>query len=373
MRELFRWPPDPSLLLLVPALFLGFTVHELAHALVAYTLGDTSQLERKRLSLNPLRHVSWVGLVAFLLVGFGWAKPVMVDPGRFRIRNRALGMFLVSISGAAANLVLAVAAFAGVVGSALVVAPMTGRTFAEVVLFAFTAQPDLDAVGIALAVSGMMVTVNGLLAIFNLLPFPLFDGFHAVVSLIGAVTFAVKRGPDRRPGAQGRGASGLAGEEIPRRPAAIHFGIGLDYHRQGQWDEAIARYRQAIDHDADMAQAYYNQGLAYWAKGNVPLARSAFRAASQSGHDAGVRIQADLRLRDLTQGEQTGTLDTQPIPLPLELDQPAIAPHDPSEQLDPTVVRRVWLRLAAGAIAFLVLGVLSWAYSTLVLLNVFGG
>ena len=71
-----HWPPTWATLLLLPALFVAFTVHELSHALVAYLLGDTSQVERQRLSLNPLRHVSWVGLVVFLLFGFGWAKPV---------------------------------------------------------------------------------------------------------------------------------------------------------------------------------------------------------------------------------------------------------------------------------------------------------
>ena len=65
MEDLIHWPPSLSTLLLLPALFVGFTVHELAHALVAYLLGDTSQVEKKRLSFNPLRHVSWLGLVVF--------------------------------------------------------------------------------------------------------------------------------------------------------------------------------------------------------------------------------------------------------------------------------------------------------------------
>ena len=113
MERFANWPPTWATLLYLPALFVGFTVHELAHALVAYLLGDTSQVERKRLSFNPLRHVSWVGMAVFLLVGFGWAKPIWVDPSRFAIKNRALGSFLVSIAGASANLLLAVVAFGG--------------------------------------------------------------------------------------------------------------------------------------------------------------------------------------------------------------------------------------------------------------------
>ena len=112
-------PPSWTTLLYLPALFVGFTVHELAHALVAYLLGDTSQVERKRLSFNPLRHVSWLGMVVFLLFGFGWAKPVWVDPNRFRIENRDFGLFLVSIAGACANLLLAFLAFLGIMSTGI--------------------------------------------------------------------------------------------------------------------------------------------------------------------------------------------------------------------------------------------------------------
>ena len=73
MLNVFRWPPGWATLWLLPALFIGFTVHELAHALVAFLLGDTTQVERNRLSFNPLRHVSWVGMATFLLIGIGWA------------------------------------------------------------------------------------------------------------------------------------------------------------------------------------------------------------------------------------------------------------------------------------------------------------
>jgi len=99
MTGFLGWPPTWATLLLLPALFLGFTVHELAHAVVAYLLGDTSQVERRRLSFNPLRHVSWLGLALFLLVGIGWAKPVWVDYSPLPIKNRSLGIFLVVVAG----------------------------------------------------------------------------------------------------------------------------------------------------------------------------------------------------------------------------------------------------------------------------------
>jgi Zn-dependent protease len=101
MDNLAPWPLAWSRLLFLPGLFVGFTVHELAHAIVAFSMGDTSQVERNRLSFNPLRHVSWLGLAVFMLMGFGWAKTVAVDPTRFRVKNAAFGMFLVAIAGAA--------------------------------------------------------------------------------------------------------------------------------------------------------------------------------------------------------------------------------------------------------------------------------
>ena len=114
MRDLVSWPPTWATLLMIPALLVGFTVHELAHSLVAFLLGDTSQVELKRLTWNPVRHISWLGTVTFLLLGFGWAKPVWVDYARLRIKNRPFGMFLVSIAGAVANILTALLVLLGI-------------------------------------------------------------------------------------------------------------------------------------------------------------------------------------------------------------------------------------------------------------------
>ena len=184
MGDLISWPPSWSTVLLLPALFVGFTVHELAHALVAFSLGDTSQVERKRLSFNPLRHVSWVGMVVFLLFRFGWAKPVWVDARRFRIKNRAFGMFLVSIAGATANLLTGLLAFFGMMATVTVVWMVTGSSPVDVMQFLMVSEPGPDAQGVAVALSSYMVLVNLALAFFNLLPFPPLDGFQAAISLV---------------------------------------------------------------------------------------------------------------------------------------------------------------------------------------------
>ncbi|MFN2182864.1 MAG: site-2 protease family protein, partial [Anaerolineae bacterium] len=200
MDELAFWPPSWSMVLLLPALFVGFTVHELAHAIVALMLGDTSQVERHRLSFNPLRHVSWIGLIVFLIFGFGWAKPVRVDINRFRVQNRAFGMFLVSISGAMANLVTGLLVLAGMAITMSIVWTSTGTSPMDILQFLMLDPPALDAHGLAVALSGNMLRVNLLLAFFNLLPFPPLDGFQAVVSLIAAIRTGLGRAPAPSPG-----------------------------------------------------------------------------------------------------------------------------------------------------------------------------
>src|SRR5437870_10621545 len=72
------------LVLQVPALLIAVTVHELAHALVADRLGDPTARRLGRITLNPLPHIDPLGALAFILAGFGWAKPVPVNAQNFR-------------------------------------------------------------------------------------------------------------------------------------------------------------------------------------------------------------------------------------------------------------------------------------------------
>ena len=68
----------------VAAVFLCLTVHETCHGLAALALGDPTAKSMHRLSLNPLHHIDWLGLALMFTVGFGWAKPVPVNPNYFR-------------------------------------------------------------------------------------------------------------------------------------------------------------------------------------------------------------------------------------------------------------------------------------------------
>jgi Zn-dependent protease len=365
----FPWPPSWATLFLLPSLLIAFTVHELSHAVVAFLLGDTSQVERKRLSFNPLRHISWLGMIAFLLVGFGWAKPVMVDWTRFRIKNRAFGMFLVSIAGASANLLVGIMAFVGMLGAAAVAWGVNGVDPAEALFFLLTHKPGPDALGVAIALSTYVLYVNVVLAFFNLLPLPPLDGFQALMSLIGMIRGVLKGG---RSSSSARAADTTSGEAQPQSPAWIHFGIALAYQKAGELEEAIARYRQAIAHDAQFGLAYYNLGLAYLAKSHYPLASSSFKAALKARGDVGIQVEASRRLRELAQAEQHPDLAAPPIPAPLEPGSQAEGAAAGGAPLDPAFVRRLWLRLALGGALAILLGAAAWLFVTAVLLSAMG-
>lgn len=105
MENLFRLDLD-SLLYRIIAFVIAFTVHEWAHAYVAYKLGDTTARDAGRMTLNPLPHVDPIGLLMILFGPFGWAKPVPFNPYRFK-GNRRLGIVLVAIAGPLTNLLLA--------------------------------------------------------------------------------------------------------------------------------------------------------------------------------------------------------------------------------------------------------------------------
>lgn len=87
------------------AVVIVLTLHEVAHAVVAYTCGDPTPKWQHRLSLNPLRHFDLLGLICFTFVGFGWAKPVAINPNNFR--KPRLGMGLTACAGVVTNFVTA--------------------------------------------------------------------------------------------------------------------------------------------------------------------------------------------------------------------------------------------------------------------------
>jgi Zn-dependent protease len=156
------------LLFLIP-LILSLSVHEWAHAWSAARLGDDTARRVGRLTLNPLAHIDPVGTILLPLLGipFGWAKPVPVDPARFRrdVHMRT-GMMITAAAGPLSNVILAV--LCTVVFAILV------RTNEELIVRSIGPLSLLEA--------GM--SLNIILAIFNLLPIPPLDGSRVVDGLI---------------------------------------------------------------------------------------------------------------------------------------------------------------------------------------------
>ena len=146
-----------GLLIKIPALLLAVTVHELAHGLVADRLGDPTARLQGRLTLNPIPHIDPLGALAFIIAGFGWAKPVPVNA--YNLRHPLRDMALVAAAGPVSNFVLA---FAG--------------------LLAFRLLPPIEAMPFLLVPIKQMIRFvflfNVGLGVFNLIPLPPLDGGH---------------------------------------------------------------------------------------------------------------------------------------------------------------------------------------------------
>lgn len=147
-------------ILIIPwlgALLIALTIHEFAHGFFAYRMGDDTAYREGRLSFNPLRHLDPVGALMLLVVGFGWAKPVPINP--YLIKRGRLGLFLVSVAGVAFNLL-----------------------FAIIIILAlkFFVLDYFPANNLMVVFFGFLVYINLALFIFNLLPIPPLDGYHAL-------------------------------------------------------------------------------------------------------------------------------------------------------------------------------------------------
>lgn len=153
-------------------IFLILPFHEWAHAFTASCLGDKGIKQRGRLSLNPLSHIDPAGALMLLLVGFGWAKPVPIDPRNFK--HPKLGMAITAFMGPFANIV---AALFGLLVYNLLVVVAPGALFSDggsVVRDGLTyIQRDPTVLFYFLS---FYCSVNISLAVFNLIPIPPLDG-----------------------------------------------------------------------------------------------------------------------------------------------------------------------------------------------------
>lgn len=96
-----------DMLITLFCVFVSLTVHEFSHGFMAYLRGDNTARVMGRLSFNPIRHIDPIGALCLFLFGFGWAKPVMVNPRHFKAKTIKLDMVLTSIAGPLSNFILA--------------------------------------------------------------------------------------------------------------------------------------------------------------------------------------------------------------------------------------------------------------------------
>lgn len=151
---------------IVLAALLGITVHETCHGLVAFWLGDDTAKQQGRLSLNPLRHVDIMGLIMMALARFGWARPVPINPHRFR--HPKAGMVLTAIAGPASNVFLAF--------------------FAMLIRAVFMAVVPFDQMGTVFHLLRSFLEniaiISAGLAVFNLFPIPPLDGSKVLFAVL---------------------------------------------------------------------------------------------------------------------------------------------------------------------------------------------
>ena len=143
-----------DLVLKIPALLIAVTIHEVAHALVADRLGDPTPRALGRITLNPFPHIDLFGALAFVIAGFGWAKPVPVNAANLRHPRR--DMALVAAAGPVSNFLMA---------------------FVGLVLFVLARQSGV----VGMPVEQVLLWIfqfNLALGIFNLIPLPPLDGGH---------------------------------------------------------------------------------------------------------------------------------------------------------------------------------------------------
>ena len=154
-------------------LIIGFTVHEFSHALTSHLQGDDTARHQGRLTFNPIKHIDLLGFLLLLVVGFGWAKPVQVNP--YNLRGGRLGMSLVAVAGPLSNFVLAF---------------LLGLVF-RFGLLDVVVQPALisdigDVLGFAVFLA---IFFNIILGIFNLIPLPPLDGSKVLGGLLPRVLY----------------------------------------------------------------------------------------------------------------------------------------------------------------------------------------
>jgi len=152
-----------DILKIAPAAVIGLTVHEFSHAYAAYKLGDSTAKEEGRLTLNPLKHIDWLGFFLIIIAGFGWAKPVSFNPNN--LKNKHRDEIIISVAGPISNFILAILFF--------VIARILYST-------SYFQTSGLEIINLIMTWG----IINFSLFVFNLIPIPPLDGSHIYLTYL---------------------------------------------------------------------------------------------------------------------------------------------------------------------------------------------
>ena len=159
-----------GLLLSAPGVLIAITFHEFAHGYAAYKLGDDTAKNQGRLSLNPLAHLDPIGTLMLLVAGFGWGKPVEVNPRNYtRKISMEKGEAIVSLAGPLMNFVLAI---------------IFTLIYCAIYKFASTSFLVSTIGGIITLLISTTISINIGLGVFNLIPLPPLDGSKIIMPFL---------------------------------------------------------------------------------------------------------------------------------------------------------------------------------------------
>ena len=159
-----------SLLLAAPGVLIAITFHEFAHGYAAYKLGDDTAKSQGRLSLNPLAHLDPIGVMMLLVAGFGWGKPVEVNPRNYtRKISMEKGEAIVSAAGPIMNFIIAI---------------IFTLIYCVIYKFAGIAFITSTVGNVILLIIASTISINVGLGVFNLIPLPPLDGSKIIMPFL---------------------------------------------------------------------------------------------------------------------------------------------------------------------------------------------
>ncbi len=365
----FHW----TNLLFIPGLLVGYAVHGLARSFTAYALGDYSQVEQGRITLNPFQHISWSGALGFIffgpmglilfswltfiLGGKRWSNNLRLNLNNFR--RKYPDTALVSTVGLISCCTATLAGLLLTLSTSALLVYGSNASTDEVFLFLFPIVDSLPSTlnlqAWSMAVTSYLTMALFWIALVNLLPLPGMDSFIILISLVAY--FREKSNKKSIP----QQSNPISRPAKPQQPinqykrrnnvSDIHFKIGTEYHATQSYDDAIARYRQAINADQYFGPAYVNMGLAYAAKGKRREAIQSFRGAIQYADDQKSQTESWYQLHLLSEVS----------PVNLEAAQEDLAELGASPWTD-TKPKPNWLGLSISTVLILAATLVLYGY-----------